>query len=827
MSYLMWIGRDARYAVRSLLRDRASVGLAVLALSLAIGATTVIFSVVDSVFINAFPFQDQSRVVHFFLRVGDRPGGSAYYLAPDFAEYRAQNTVFSKVLGGRSLEVLYTRDSATYRTRGAHLDTEALRTLGVVPILGRDMAEADGAPDAPPTFLMSERLWSAEFNRDSKIIGTTMKLNGVFRTLIAVLPMRFLLHGADVFFPTTFTPDLTEALVGGPPNRPLQVWTYARLKPGVTNEQAAANIAVIAQNIARVHPDRFPAGAQLAATVESLADAYTATSVKEMVYILAGAVLMLLMIGCSNVANLLLARATAHEGELALRAGLGASRGRLMQQVLAESFVLAAAGTTIGAALAYLGLQWVRAAIPVNGLPSEMQIRFSGGALLATVGVAMLTTLLCGFAPALRAARGDLRDRLTGAGRGAGRGSARSSVRWLLVAIQVTLALVLLVGAGLLMRTLIAIQNIDPGFETHNVVVAQFGFPIGRTRTPTEQALFTQRVVERARALPGVAAVSPSVGVPLLGAPSSPVTILGTTLPDRTTTGLQFVGEQYFEIVNLPLVSGRIVTQADVDGARRVAVVNRAFGRLFLGGADPIGRMATFAALNRGADSGAADPFEIVGVVGDMRSPADPGEMARAHVYVPYTVSPFGANTILLRTRVDPRTVPDALRREVQAIDPEVALLNVGGTRGSNVLDAVLQRNAFDAPEFGVGLLGSFAVIGLTLSAIGVFSVMAYTVSLQTRDIGIRMALGAEPAGVMRMIVLRGLRPIVVGVIGGIGTSYGLSRFLASHLYGVTPTDPWTFATVVAMLLAVGIAACVLPARKAMRVDPLIALRAE
>jgi putative ABC transport system permease protein len=827
MRSLSWIGRDFRYAVRSLLRDRGSVALAVLALSLGIGATTVIFSVVDSIFINAFPFQDQSRVVHFFVRIGNRPGGSAYYLAPDFAEYRAQNAVFSKVLGGRSLEVLYTRDNATYRTRGAHLDTEALRTLGVVPILGRDMTAADGAPAAPPTLLMSERLWSAEFNRDPNIIGMTIKLNGVFRTLIAVLPIRFLLHGADVFFPTSFTPDLTEALVGGPPNRPLQVWTYARLKPGVTNEQAAANIAVIAQNIARAHPERFPAGAQLSATVESLADAYTATSVKEMVYILAGAVLMLLMIACSNVANLLLARATAHESELALRAGLGASRGRLMQQVLAESFVLAAVGTTLGAALAYLGLQWVRSAIPINGLPSEMQIRFSGGALLATVGVTMLTALLCGIAPALRAARGDLQGRLTSTGKGVGGGSGRSALRWLLVAIQVTLAIVLLVGAGLLMRTLIAIQRVDPGFNTHNVVVAQFGFPVGRTRSPEEQALFVRRVVENARTLPGVIAVSPSVGVPLLGTPSSPVTILGATPPERTVTAMQFVGEQYFQVVNLPLVRGRVVTQADVDGARQVAVVNREFARQFLGGTDPIGRIAMFAALSRGADRSQAPQFEIVGVVGDMRRPGDPEDVAPAQAYLPYTSSPFGGNTILLRTSGDPRTVPDPLRRKVQAIDPEVALLNIGGARGSNVLDDVLQRNVFDAPEFGVGLLGSFAAIGLILSAVGVVSVMAYTVSLQTRDIGIRMALGAQPASVMRMIVVRGLRPIVAGVVVGIGASYGLSRFLASHLYGVTPTDPWTFGAVIAVLIAVSVAACVLPARKAMRVDPLIALRAE
>jgi putative ABC transport system permease protein len=575
----------------------------------------------------------------------------------------------------------------------------------------------------------------------------------------------------------------------------------------------------------RLFPDRKPPAAELKATVRSLADVYTATSVKEMVYILTGAVLMLLMIACSSVANLLLARATARETELALRAGLGASRGRLMQ-LLAESFVLAGAGTAIGAVLAYAGLQWVRAAIPINGLPSEMEIRFSSEALLPTIGVTMVTTLLCGLVPALRAARGDLQGRLTSSGKGVSVSAGHGRLRTLLVAVQITLAIVLLVGAGLLMRTLIAIQQIDPGLDPGNVVVGQFGFPLDQEQTPAERTLFVRRVVEGVRTLPGVIAASPSRGVPLQFASSSPVAILGTTPTKKWSAAVELVGEDYFTVVRIPLLGGRLPSKADVDGARKVAVVNRRFVQEFLEGADPIRRMATFTAIDRAGDPKQPSLFEIVGVVGDTRNVGLQEEI-RPQAFLPYTIPGQSVGAILLRTSVDPRAVLQGVRQQVWSVDPGVAVMNVGGIRGSMLLEDIVHRSYLAAPEFGVGLLSSFAAIGLILSAIGVFSVMAYSVSLQTHDIGIRMALGAEPAGVMREILLKGLQPIVAGVVVGVGASYGLTRVLSSHLYGVTATDPWTFTGVSVVLTAVGLMACALPARRAMRVDPLTALRYE
>jgi putative ABC transport system permease protein len=455
-----------------------------------------------------------------------------------------------------------------------------------------------------------------------------------------------------------------------------------------------------------------------------------------------------------------------------------------------------------------------------------MQIRFSGQALLATVGVTFLVTILCGLAPAIRAARGDLRGRLTGSVKGASGGSGRGRLRTVLVAVQVTLAIVLLIGAGLMMRTFVAIQDIDPGIDPKNVLVGQLALPIERRHTPDERVLFLKRVMEKIGALPGVTAVSPSLGVPLGFSPSSPIAIPGTTPTGKWAAAFEMVGEGYFRAVGLPLVSGRLLSAADLEGARRVAVVNRQFSREFLGGSDPIGRTLILAAVDRAAGTKEPSLFEIVGVAGDSRN-SGLQEDVRPQAFIPYTIPAIQASTLVIRTSTNPLGLQHSVRQQVWAVDPGVAVMNAGGVRSSMLLEDVLSRNALAASRFGVGLLGTFAAIGLVLAAIGVFSVMAYSVSLQTHEIGIRMALGAEPRSVMRRVLFRGLRPIVAGVVLGIAASYWLTRYLESHIYGVTTTDPWTFAGVVTVLAAVGMVACLVPARQAMRVDPLIALRSE
>jgi predicted permease len=818
MHGLELIGHDFKIAVRSLLKDRRSVALAVVALSLGIGATTVIFSVVYSVLVNSFPFKDPSRVVHFYIQSPDRPGRSAWYSAPEFFEYREQNRVFSDVLGGASMEVLYSIENSTYRVRGALLDPHALRALGVRPVLGRDMTDADGAAGAPPTFLISYRMWCNRFNRDPSVLGMTLNLNGTMRTLIAVLPPRFLLEASDVFFPTTITAGSTGALVGLPGSLPLPVWTYARLKPGITSEQAAANVKVIARNLAKTYPNRYPKQFKIA--VVSLADAYTAATLKEMVYILLGAVLMLLMIACSNVANLLLARATARDTELAVRARLGASRWRLMRQLLTESFVLAATGTVIGCFLAIAGIQWAKAAIPIDALPAEMEIRFSGQALLATIGVTVLTTILCGLAPAIRAARSDLHSSLSGSGKNIGLRSGHGRIRAILVLAQMSLSIILLVGAGLMMRTLFALQRIDPGLNPENVLLGRLVFPKNQFQVSGKVIPFFQQLLQKIGSLPGVVAVSPMLVSPIQPGPASPVTISGSTQTNKPESLLEFVGEDYFRAVGIPLLNGRMLSKMDVDGVRKVVLVNREFVREFFEGSNPIGRTISLEVLSRSTPPGQQPIFEIIGIVGDARNNGLQNDI-QPQAFIPYTTPPVPVSAIVVRTNVSPQSLEQAVRQQIWAVDRGVALTNTIS------LEEVLNRESLAAPKFGAGLISTFACIGLILSAIGAFSVMAYTVALQTHDIGVRMALGAEPRAVIRLIMLKGLRPILAGVAVGIAASFGLMRLLASQIYGVTTADPLTFGGAVTVLVIVGVIACLLPVRQATRVDPLVALRRE
>lgn len=813
------IWRDLRYAVRSFRKDRGSVALALLALALGIGATTVIFSIVYSVLIDPFPYKDSGQLVHIYIHdmKSTGPYGRNGYTMKEFDDYKAENHVFSDMMAANNADVLYIKDNATYQANGGVLDPGMFSGLGVNPILGRGITESDGQPGAPPVYLLTDKMWHERFNRDPKILGTTLTINGISRTLVGIMPPRFQLLGADLYIPMKFTPDLTAAAMGGPASQPLYAWTVARLKPGVTLAQAAADCDVIARNEAKIYPDLYPK--QFKVIVGTITDIYT-RGLRSMIYILLGAVLMLLLIACSNVANLLLARATAREKELAIRATMGATRGRLIRQLLAESFVLAAAGALIGCFLAYGGLQWVKATIPPDTIPSEVEIRLSPIALLATMGITLITTLLCGLAPALRAARGDLHGRLMGTGKGVGSSSGHSKLRAVLVSAQVGLAIVLLVGAGLMMRTFFALEQVDLGFNSKNLLVARIVFPDKTYTTAPQKQVFFRQVLQRVESLPGVTSATESITLPVEGSPTSEVDVPGRTHSDTWIAALELVSEDYFKTIGVPLVRGTLLSASDVDSGRRVVVINRKLAHDFFGDEDPIGRTINFKVLNQVPDAPHDAYFQIVGIVGDvlnggLEKPISP------EAYMPYTITGIASRTILVRTAVEPLSMLPNVRQQISSVDHQVALA------GTGAFDQILHHDSVAAPEFGLTLLAVFAGIGLILSAIGVFSVMAYSVSLQTHDIGIRMALGAQPRGVLNMILLKGLRPVGIGIVVGLAASFALTRLMASQIYGVTATDPWTFIGVVIVLTLVAAAACLLPARRATQVDPLVALRYE
>jgi len=818
MDRLSWLWRDLRFGLRNLNKDRRFALLAILALALGIGATTVIFSAIDSILLEPFPYRDSGRLTRFFIHDVNRPdeNGRGSLSLPEMMDFREQNKVFEDIIGESDLDLLYTNREGTQLFDGALVTPNSFEFLGMKPILGREIISDDGRPGAPPVFVMSHRLWTKQFNQDPKIVGTTMILNGVPRTLVGIMPPRFLLGNDDIWIPITWShADITNSETG---NFRVRFWGLGRLKPGVSLQAAAADLDVVAQRLSKVYPKDYPE--HFTVVTQTLADSVV-RKFKYSLYTLMAAVGLLLLIACSNVANLLLARATAREREIAIRASMGASRGRLVRQLLVESFLLAAAGCVAGCLFAYGGLKAIVAEMPQGVVPAEAVIALKPAALWFALGVTILTTFLCGLAPAIHAVRGDLYPRLSGTGRGAGGGLRHGKLRAALVIFEVALSILLLVGAGLMMRSLFALTHVDLGFNPTNILSARVALPPGRYDTAQQKRLFFQQVLERIAALPGVVSAAETVSFPPYGAPSSEVTVPGKTHSDVWISEFDICSEGYFRALGLHLLRGRLLSEADIESTRLVVVINQMLARKFFKDEDPIGKTIKFKVLDIVPDAPHDAYFEIIGIVGDVKNNGLQ-EAPMPEAFMPYTITGVArSRAILVRTSTEPLSMVESVRKEVWGVDSNVAVTETG------TIEGYLNRFSYSAPRFELVTLGIFAGIGLVLVVIGVFSVMAYSVSLQTHDIGIRMALGAQQENILRMVLLKGLRLIGAGIIVGLLASYGLTRFISSQIWGVSPTDPMTLAAVVLAIVAVGLAACLLPARRATQVDPLTALRYE
>ena len=813
-----WFWRDLRFGLRNLNKDRRFALLAILALALGIGATTVIFSAIDSIMLEPFAYKDSGRLARFFIHDVNHPNdnGRGSLTVPEFMDFREQNHVFEDVMGTSDLDILYTNSEGTQFFSGALVTPNACEFLGMKPILGRWIISEDGRADAAPVFVMSYRLWTKQFNQDPKIVGTTMTLNGVSRTLVGIMPPRFLLGNDDIWIPIAWThADISNSETG---NFRVRMWGLGRLKPGVSLRAAASDLDVIAQHLSKVYPKDYPQHFSVVTT--TLADSVV-RQFKSGLYMLMCAVALLLLIACCNVANLLLARATVREREIAIRASMGASRARLVRQLLVESFLLAAGGCIAGCLLAYGGLKAIVAYVPPGVVPAEALIALKPAALWFALGVTVVTTFLCGLAPAIHAVHGDLYPRLTGTGRGAGGSFRHGKLRAGLVIFEVSLSILLLVGAGLMMRSLLALTHVELGFEPKNILFAQVALPPGRYDTADQKRLFMQRVLERLNALPGVISATETISLPPYGGPQSEVTVPGETHSETWNTQFELCSEGYFRTLGLHLIRGRLLTDDDINSVRQVIVVNQLLARKFFKDEDPIGKTIKFNVLDQVPDAPHDAYFQIIGVIGDVKNNSL-RDATLPEAYMPYTITGVGrGRAIMVKTAVEPLSLLANVRKEVWAVDSSVALTRTG------TVESYLQDFSYAAPEFGLAALGIFAGIGLVLVIIGVFSVMAYTVSLQTHEIGIRMAIGAQPSDILRMVLLKGLRLITAGIVVGLLGSYGLMRFISSQIWGVSATDPLTFATVVAAIVVVGLAACLLPARRATQVDPLIALRHE
>ena len=814
-----WIWQDVRYGVRTLWRDRRFAAVAILALALGIGATTVIFSVIDGVLLEPFPYRNADRFVTFFIHGVSWPKGNKRMglTVPEFTDFREQAHVFDDVFGFSRFDILYTSNGATDFFDGCWVTGNISNALGMKPLLGRPLSPQDALPGSPPVFAMTDRLWAKRFNRDPRIVGTVMTLNGTPRTLIEIMPPRYVLNnGCDIWVPVyAGHTDLDTSETG---NSALYLITSEYLKPGVSLQTAKADVDVVLKRLAAMYPQDFPT--EFTVQLETIAD-YAVGDFKSMLFALLGAVLMLLLIACTNIANLLLARATAREKEIAVRRSLGASRGRLIRQLLVESFLLSGAACVLGCFFASLGLKELVTRLPVNSLAPSIAIGINIRVLLFAVGIALLTTLLCGLAPAIHAVRGALQAHLSGTGRGMSAGSRHGRLRSALVVGEVALSVLLLAGAGLLMRSLLALQHVDLGFNPSNVLYASLAMPDQRYSTAGEKNVFLRQVLQRIKALPGVTAATVTSGAPPFSFPVSDIDIPGKTHPLAWESAFDMCDDDYFKTLGLSLTKGRLISRADVASAAHIVVINQTFARDYFKDEDPIGRTVKFNVLDRVPDAPHGAYFQIVGIVSDMKNQGL-RDAPMAEAFMPYSITGIGTGrVILVRTAVAPLSIVPDVRREVWAVDSNVALSDTG------TLEGFLHRRGYAAPEFGLIALGAFAGMGLVLVIVGVFSVMAYSVSLQTHEIGVRMALGAQPGDILRMVLTKGLALIVTGIFVGLLASVSLTRFLASQIWGVSATDPWTFAAVAVVILVVGLAACALPSRAATQVDPMVALRYE
>jgi len=811
------LGQDIRYALRNLRKTPGFAIVAVLTLALGIGASTAIFSVMENILMEPFPYPDAQRFYSVQIHDTERnePGGRASFSGPEYLDYVEQSHVFDRVIANDQLDVLYRSGEGTQMLSGHYVTPGTFEFLGMPALLGRVMQPADYEPGATPVFVLRYKTWVKEFAADPKILNKTFVLNDTPRMLVGIMPPRFAWGDADVWIPDK--PNRTAvntAYAGAFP----RFWFFlGHLKPGVSVQQAEADLTVVAKRLATVYPKDYPK--HFTVEVQSLTDMVVG-QFRTTLYIVLAAVGLLLLIGCGNVANLLLARATTREKEFAIRSALGAGRWRLVSQLLVESLILALGGAVLGTLLAWGGLKFLVALMPQNIIPAEAAIRLNVPVLLFTLGIAVLTAILFGLAPALRVARKDLNEPLRDSGKGQSGGSRHGRFRNAVVVLEVALSLTLLVAAGLLMRSFVALREVHLGLQPDHVLVARLPLPVERYKTSDQLVGFYRPLLQRLKALPGVVEVTETSTLPPYGGIGSEIAIAGKSHQEKWNAMFQLCSEGYFPVLKIQFLDGRAFTEAEVNGKRKLAVVNQTFVKKYLPGENPIGRQVRIAQLAEFEDKIADPTFEIIGVVADAKNRGlqDPPD---AEMWVPYTVTGSAFRGVLVRTTQEPLTLLESVRHEIWLTDPNVALTLTGS------LEGYISQFSYAGPRFGFLLMSIFGSIGLILVTIGVYSVLAYTTARRTQEIGIRMALGAQGSDVLGMVIRVGLTLVGIGVGLGLLVSLALGKVIATQLWGVSAYDPWTLTCVPILLIITGLVACWLPARRASRVDPLVALRYE
>ena len=808
---MSWLWQDLRVGFRAIIKDRGFFFTAVLALALGIGSTTAIFSVIDNVLLEPFPYTDGQRL--YAIDVHDKgstdEGGRQFFSPPEFLDYQEQNHVFDRSIGIRQDGVLMTGSGAPLSFAGASVTGNTFDFLGIRPLLGRVATPEDAKPGAPPVFVLSYKVWRKQFGSDPSILGKTFTLNDRPTTLIGIMPRRFAWWGADLWIPTTI-----DRADSGPNAH--YFFLLGHLKPGLTPKAAAPDLQILANRFSKIYPKNYPK--QFEVRAASLVDNVVG-KFRKTLYTLLAAVGLLLLIACGNVANLLLAKATAREKEFAIRSTLGARRLHLVRQLMVESLLLALAGATVGCALAFAGLKALISLIPAFTFPDEAAISLNTPVLLATVAVAILTALIFGLAPALGASKRDLNEPLKTSGRG-NSGFRRGRLRNVLIVSEVALSLVLLAGAGLLMRSFMLERQVDLGFQTVNVLTTRIQLPAKQYKTAAQQNRFLNDILPKLRSIPGVVSASGALAFPPFGGIDSDFDITAKTRSEKMKGQMILCSPEFFETLHIRLLKGRLLTQQDVNGQRKVATINQTFATKYFGTDNPIGKQIKLTALESAPEPVANPWFEIVGITSDIKNHGV-RDTILPEAYAPYSFASYGVFGLMLRTKANPAALTKAMDNEIWAMNKSIV------PQFTNTMEEALDLFEFSKPRFGLTLFAVFAAIGLILVSLGVYSVISYTVTQQSHEIGIRMALGATAGNIQGLVIGTGLRFVFIGIAVGLVLALVTSRLLSSEFFGVSPHDPLTLAAVIAVLLMVGLAACYLPSRRATRVDPVISLRYE
>ena len=816
--------QDLRYALRQFRRNPGFTLVAIITLALGIGASTAIFSVIDNVLLEPFPYRDAGRIIYPRLH-GDTQGpdeGRQGYSADEYLAFAGQNHSFESVIGTTDDPVLYKHGAGVEWLYGADMTPGSFEFFGMPALYGRVLGPADYRPGAPPVFVLRYKAWKGHFNGDLKVLNKIFVLNGTPRTLVGIMPPRFGWYDADLWIPKTPHPGTSTGFAG----LPERWFMLGRVRPSVSMARAAADLTSILNRMAKLHPEDYPL--QFQVLVAQIGHS-VAGHLEPTLYTVLAAVGLLLLIACVNVANLMLARATSREKEFALRAVLGAGRTRLVRLLLVESLLLAIGGAVLGVLIAWGGLKLIAVTMPADSIPAESVIGLNAQVLAFTLALAILTPLFFGLVPALQAARRDLNDPLREMGRGVAGGFRTARVRDVAVVVEVAVSLALLVGAGLLMHSFLALHEVNLGLQADHVFETYLLLPPDRYKTAAQVSTFFRPVLERVQAIPSVTEAAESSSVPPESGQDSRVEVAGKATLEQWHAQVQFVSEAYFRALRIPLEMGRGPTEAEINDARRVAVVNRKFVSMYLAGEDPIGHSVKLLGLESVADSLREPSFAIVGVVGDVANQGAPGygrgglqAPIAPQVWVPYTVTGSGQQVLLVRSAQPPMALMNQVQQAVWASDPGVALMY------PDALEHAISQGLYAGPRFALLLMIIFGCVGLILVTVGVYSVLAYTTAQKTHEIGIRMALGAERATVLRLVITEGLRLVLAGVGVGVIVSLLLGRAVEAELWpGVKPYDPATLASTVLVLLATGVLACWIPARRAARVDPMVALRYE